>query len=75
MKSHRIGGKLDYSLLAAMHRAQDAPSLVAAVCDMARRGWAPDDIGAVLGLSRAQVIALLNTETRHLEPTSRASNE
>jgi hypothetical protein len=71
----RIGGKLDYSLLAAMNRPQDAHSLVQAVGDMAGRGWALDDIGAVLGLSRAQVIVLLNTETPHLEATSRALNE
>ncbi|MSR08049.1 MAG: hypothetical protein EXR82_00710 [Gammaproteobacteria bacterium] len=70
MKSHRIGGTLDYSLLAMMHRPLDAPSLVEAIGDMVGRGWALDDIGAVLGLSRAQVIVLLNTETPHLEATS-----
>ena len=65
----RIGGKLDYSLLAAKHHPPEAPSLAVAVCDMAGRGWALDDIGAVLGIARSQVIALLSAETRHLSPT------
>jgi len=62
MTRARIGGSLDYSRLAQLHRPTDADALRREARALAALGLSPLDIGQALTLAPAAVVDLLRED-------------
>lgn len=62
MNRQRIGGRLDYSLLAQLHRPRDLSALAAAARELQAQGLSVRDVAEALGVTPQAAAHLVQPE-------------